>query len=70
MKRQKYSSNEHIDAHVKEMLKRGCTFKKGRKHGKLVSPDGTKQVSIPGTPSDWRAPRQFAAQLRRRFRGG
>lgn len=68
MKNQKYSNNDQINKIVKSLIKRGYIYQRGKKHGKIISPDGKKRVSIPGSPSDWRAPRQFKAEVHRFFK--
>lgn len=68
MKQKKYSANARINSLVRSLIKQGCTYKKGKKHGKVVSPDGKVRISVPGTPSDWRAPRQFRAEVKRRYK--
>ncbi|KGK41192.1 hypothetical protein LH51_16410 [Nitrincola sp. A-D6] len=59
MNRKKYSKNKQINALVREMLKQGYIYKRGGKHGKIISPDGKVKVTVPGTPSDWRASNSF-----------
>lgn len=67
MKQHKYSKNDSINAQVKLLIKQGYRYKRGSKHGALISSDGKKRISIPGTPSDWRASRQFRAEVNRRI---
>ena len=40
---------------VREMESMGWRRKPGRKHVKLLSPDGGSMMVVSSTPSDWRA---------------
>lgn len=44
----------------------GCTVSRTRRnHWKVLCPDGVTVVIVSGTPSDWRALQNAAAQIRR-----
>ncbi|WP_035384937.1 hypothetical protein [Ferrimonas futtsuensis] len=60
----KYSREPSIAALVTQFIAKGWTFRKGRKHGKLITPWG-KIAVIPATPSDRRAYLNLRSQLRR-----
>jgi hypothetical protein len=64
----KYSSDSGINAIVRQLVKEGWRYKRGGKHGKVISPARAVILTVPTTPSDWRASRQFRADLRRRLR--
>ena len=49
---------------VRVLVARGWRYQPGRKHGKLVAPNGRK-LSVPCTPSDWRAGLNFEHDARR-----
>ncbi|WP_299314744.1 hypothetical protein [uncultured Halomonas sp.] len=59
-----YSKSKEIQKVVKDHIRQGWRYEPGKKHGKLVAPNGRKAL-IPFTPSDWRAARNFRSQLRR-----
>jgi hypothetical protein len=61
----KYSKSDKIDAEVRHRLSLGWTYYRGTKHGRLVSPDGSQAVTVPGTPSDRRSPLNFIRDLKR-----
>jgi len=60
-----YSSNKDINKLVRQKIHQGWTWQKGRKHGKLFEPQGSDYITVPCSPSDYRAPRNFAKELAR-----
>lgn len=60
----KYSKDKQIASEVVALLAQGWRYLPGRKHGKLVAPNG-RMLSVPGTPSDWRAGLNFRHDARR-----
>lgn len=61
----RYSNSDRIDAEVRRLLSLGWTYRRGAKHGRVVSPDGRAAVTVPGTPSDRRTPLNFIRDLKR-----
>jgi len=59
-----YSNNKDLAKVIREKIKLGWRFCKGRKHGKLTSPCG-RSIPVPITPSDYRALNNFKRDLRR-----
>ena len=59
-----YSKDQQIAATVRALLAQGWRYIPGKKHGKLVAPNG-RRLSVPCTPSDWRASRNFKHDARR-----
>ncbi|MBB0027200.1 hypothetical protein [Ralstonia pickettii] len=59
-----YSKDKIIATAVRRLLNDGWRYMAGRKHGKLVAPNGRK-LAVPCTPSDWRASRNFKRDVRR-----
>lgn len=59
-----YSKDKEIAATVRHLLAKGWRYIAGKKHGKLIAPNG-KQLPVPGTPSDWRASLNFKRDIRR-----
>lgn len=60
----KYSKSKEIQKLVCIRIRQGWRYQHGKKHGKLVAPNGSK-APIPFTPSDFRAVLNFRSQLRR-----
>lgn len=58
----KYSNDKDINRLVVSYTKAGWSIGKGKKHQKLISPDGFK-FTIPSTPSDRRALYNFRRDL-------
>jgi hypothetical protein len=59
-----YSKDKRITATVKVLLSQGWRHVSGKKHGKLIAPNG-RRLAIPCTPSDWRASMNFNRDARR-----
>lgn len=59
----KFSNNKDIDMVVRALLKNQWNYRRGKKHGAIVSPQGLK-LSVPGTPSDRRAFYNFKRDVR------
>lgn len=60
----RYSNNKEVAAAVRELVNRGWQYMRGKKHGKIIAPNGRK-LAVPGTPSDWRASMNFQRDVRR-----
>lgn len=60
----RYSNNKEVAALVQTLIKSGWQYMNGKKHGKLIAPNG-RRLAVPGTPSDWRAPINFRRDARR-----
>lgn len=60
----KYSSCKEIDALIRRLVGKGWSYHRGRKHGKLFAPVGGVRVTVPGSPSDWRAVMNFRRDVR------
>lgn len=63
-KTMRYSNNKEVAALVQTLVKAGWRYMNGRKHGKLIAPNG-RILAVPGTPSDWRAHMNFRRDTRR-----
>ena len=53
------------EAFLRELEAAGWTRKRGRKHAKMLSPDGLHVVVVPSTPSDRRALTNVRALVKR-----
>ena len=51
----RYSRCKEIDELVRGYIRRDWSYRRGRKHGRLSPPGCAAYVTVPGTPSDWRA---------------
>ncbi len=60
----RYSTCKEIDTVVKDMIRQGWSYTRGKKHGRLRRPDGRRMITVPTTPSDWRASLNFKRDLR------
>lgn len=60
----RYSNNKEVAALVQALINTGWQYMNGKKHGKLIAPNGRK-LAVPGTPSDWRAHMNFRRDTRR-----
>lgn len=64
----RYSTSREIDQLVKRLLADGWRYQAGRRHGRVRPPSGCGFVSVPGTPSDFRAYLNFSHAIRRLHR--
>lgn len=62
----RYSNNKEIAALVRTLVNKGWQYMNGKKHGKIIAPNGRK-LAVPGTPSDRRASMNFQHDVRRLF---
>ncbi len=62
----RYCHDKEINQLVAGMVRQGWKFTKGR-HGKLRKPDGFGFVTIPNTPSDYRAILNLKRDIRRQL---
>jgi hypothetical protein len=46
----KYSSCMEFDANIKQLVREGWSYSRGRKHGKLSPPSGSDLITVPGSP--------------------
>jgi hypothetical protein len=60
----RYSNNKEVAALVRALVNTGWRYMNGKKHGKIIAPNGRK-LAVPGTPSDWRASINFQRDVRR-----
>lgn len=60
----RYSACKEIDAAVKRLVSEGWSFKWGKKHGRLGPPSGGVILTVPKSPSDWRAALNFQRDIR------
>ncbi|AGP86609.1 hypothetical protein I607_14120 [Alteromonas mediterranea U4] len=59
----KYSSDKDINKLVSRMCKIGWRFNNRKKHGALITPNG-KKITVPSSPSDRRAFKNFSNDIR------
>lgn len=59
-----YSKDRQVNDTVKAVIRAGWQFTRTRKHGRVITPEG-KKITVPNSPSDFRACMNFKAQLRR-----
>tara|TARA_R110002167_G_scaffold366254_1_gene594009 strand:- start:8129 stop:8329 length:201 start_codon:yes stop_codon:yes gene_type:complete len=60
-----YSSDKDINRLVRQKIREGWFWEKGGKHGKLHRPDNQRYITVPCSPGDHRASRNFAKELQR-----
>jgi len=59
------SRNPTIDNWAQRFLKDGWSVRRGGRHYRLQSPDGKIRLTVPGSPSDFRAAENWRSQVRR-----
>lgn len=60
----KYSSCKELNVLIRQLVREGWSYSQGRKHGKLSPPVGDDRITVPGSPSDWRAVMNFRRDVR------
>jgi hypothetical protein len=55
----RYSTNKDFQAFIAQLVATGWTFRRGKKHGRLKTPDGRKTLTISSSPSDSHALNNF-----------
>jgi len=63
MKMKKFSSDKDINKLVIKLCKLGWGYKNRKKHGALLTPSG-KKITVPSSPSDRRAYKNFSSDIR------
>lgn len=61
----KYYTDKDMDHFIRKLLREGWSYERGRKHGRLVAPDGKSFVTIAGSPSDYRSFENFRRDVRK-----
>jgi len=61
----RYSSSKDINLLIRSLLAEGWSYQSGRSHGRIRPPEGRGFVSVPCTPSDYRAFDNFLHAVRR-----
>jgi hypothetical protein len=61
----RYCTNKDINAIVRNLIRHGWSFHRGGKHGKLRHPSGHPLLTVPNSPSDWRAALNFGRDVKR-----
>jgi hypothetical protein len=61
----RYSSSKEVNKLVRQLIRDGWLFKRGGQYGKLYAPNCATYLSVPSTPSDWRAFLNFRQDVRR-----
>lgn len=59
-----YSTDKDIARMVSELVSEGWIFARGRKHGKLTAPNGSK-IIVSVSPSCYRSAKNFKAEIKR-----
>lgn len=60
----KYSACKEIDALIKTLVRDGWAYHRGGKHGKLLVPSSKRTLTVPNSPSDYRAYWNFKRDVR------
>lgn len=60
----RFSKDSKINNLVIKKIQSGWEYKKGKKHDSLIAPNN-RRIAIPCTPSDYRASRNFARDVKK-----
>jgi hypothetical protein len=61
----KYSSQKDIDKAIRDLVRKGWSYRRGSKHGKLRTPSGRGIVTVSMTPSGPNAIKIFYGNVKR-----
>lgn len=61
----KFSSQKDINKLVRELVRKGWSFQRGGKHGRLSHPSSKKVLTVSGSPSDRYAVKNFTRDVYR-----
>ncbi len=61
----KYSADKELNKYVRELITDGWVYARKKKHGRLKSPCNKWVTTVPGSPSDVRAFRNFKQDIAR-----
>lgn len=61
----KFSTNKDVNRFVRELIRRGWRYRRGGKHGELVSLGVAGFLTIPSSPSDQRTIQNLRRDVRR-----
>jgi predicted RNA binding protein YcfA (HicA-like mRNA interferase family) len=61
----KYSSDKELNKLIRSLVASGWVYIRRRKHGLLKSPNTCFQTTVPGSPSDYRAVKNFKKDIER-----
>lgn len=67
-KNMRYSSNKDLNQHLKRLVKQGWIFRRKRKHGQIIAPNG-ERVVFSNSPSDHRALKNFLNDVKHTQKG-
>jgi len=65
----RYSNNKDINRDVISLIKKGWSFRKGKRHPSIISPAGYRLI-IPSTPSDYRSTYNFRSSANKVYGKG
>lgn len=61
----KYCSNKDVNQLIRQLIRQGWAFQSGRKHGRLISPDSRKTLTVSKSPSDSRCLHNIQCDIRK-----
>lgn len=60
----KYSNSKEINLLISNLVKSGWEYSRGKRHGKLKAPSSKHTLTVPISPSDYRAFLNFRRDVR------
>lgn len=60
----KYSNSKEINSLISDLVKVGWEYSRGKRHGKLKAPSNKHTLTVPISPSDYRAFLNFRRDVR------
>lgn len=60
----RFTSDKDMDRHIRELVRNGWRWVRGRKHNRLIPPTGGGVVIVATSPSDYRTLLNFLRDVR------
>jgi len=61
----RYCSNKDIDKLIRQLVREGWNYRRGTKHGRLITPDGMRKLTVSKSPSDIRSFQSVQRDIKR-----
>ncbi|MDO4232182.1 MAG: hypothetical protein Q4D19_08625 [Lautropia sp.] len=66
----RFTANKDVNRHIRQLVRNGWTWIPGRKHNRLIPPDGRGFVTVSTSPGDHRALLNLRRDVRHTARSG
>jgi len=64
----RYSTHKDFQSYITQLVATGWTYRRGKKHGRITTPNGRRTLTFSSTPSDQHALNNFKRDVARATR--